>query len=239
MNRILCHSRFAGLTLLGALLIILATTSSVADGQNYGQFNGQNYNGQNYGNFYGNRAPKVSRSNAMRTRASQQRRLVIGNAATRRGDPIIVEINIATQVDNQNQTRLQKKSSATANTNASATGAPQVDLDYDSTSDRKHEGDATMRESRKLVDRITVTVRDIIYQNGDMLVQGRREVNVQGDVRTMVLTGIVRPRDLTDGNTISSELIRDLKIKYEGQGAEQHYTREGWLKKGISKIWPF
>lgn len=214
------QSAFCGLT----FLIALASTTSAIQAQFQGRSNW---------------APKVSRSNVMRTRASQQQRLVLGNRATRRGDPIVVEINIATQVDNQNQTKLQKKSSSTADTAASATGAPQVDAEFNSTSDRKHEGDASMRESRKLVDRITVTVRDIIYQNGDMLIQGKREVNIQGDVRTMILTGIVRPRDLNDGNTISSEMVRDLKIKYEGAGAEQNYTREGWLKKGISKIWPF
>jgi len=44
----------------------------------------------------------------------------------------------------------------------------------------------------------------------------------------------------TEGlNSINAELVSNLSIRYQGKGPETRYSKEGWLMKTVSKIWPF
>jgi flagellar L-ring protein precursor FlgH len=106
------------------------------------------------------------------------------------------------------------------------------------TSDRAMQGNATFRSQRAFTDRMTVTVVDVL-PNGDLVVRGTRELSIQGDVRTLVVTGVVRYFDIGPDNSVSSRLVSDLRMVYDGAGAEQAFTRQGWMGRIGNKLWPF
>ena len=118
-------------------------------------------------------------------------------------------------------------------------GTADADADggYNASAERSMNGDTSFKENRIFSDRFTVQVVDVL-PNGNMVISGKRKLAVEGDSRTMVLTGIVRGYDIFADNSVNSRLVADLQINYEGEGAEQAFINQGWLGKRINKIWP-
>ncbi|MEE2641901.1 MAG: flagellar basal body L-ring protein FlgH [Planctomycetota bacterium] len=186
------------------------------------------------------RQPQVRRATAMSMNADLNRANALRYFRGRRiGDLITVEINLNTQLDNQDQRLMRKNTQTTGSGAGSATGAPEVNAQYDTASNRQFQGDTQLRETRRLVDKFTVSVRDIDPRTGNLVIQGSRVVGVQGDARTIVLSGLIHPSDMNQNNSINAELVSNLSIRYQGKGPETRYSKEGWLMKTVSKIWPF
>jgi flagellar L-ring protein precursor FlgH len=75
--------------------------------------------------------------------------------------------------------------------------------------------------------------------NGNLVIDGRREVIVNNETQLLYVTGIVRPEDIGPGNTVLSSYIADAKITYTGSGVVSDKQRVGWFVRLIDKIWPF
>jgi flagellar L-ring protein precursor FlgH len=53
------------------------------------------------------------------------------------------------------------------------------------------------------------------------------------------VSGVVRPYDIDITNNVSSAVIADFLMKYEGGGVESRFMNQGWLGKTVNKVWPF
>jgi flagellar basal body L-ring protein FlgH len=62
---------------------------------------------------------------------------------------------------------------------------------------------------------------------------------VAGDLRCLVLSGIVRWQDISADNSIQSRYVSNLEMHYEEKGVEPHFTSQGWLGKATNWLWPF
>lgn len=96
---------------------------------------------------------------------------------------------------------------------------------------------ATNRE-----DTLTGTISAIVTQvmpNGDLRVEGRREVTVNSERQIMVIGGVVRRVDVDTKNTVQSTAIADAKIEYSGLGVVDDVQRPGWLVRILDWIYPF
>ncbi len=61
-----------------------------------------------------------------------------------------------------------------------------------------------------------------------------------GDEDTsMILTGLVRPEDLSTSNVVSSSNVADLRIIQKGKGTITENQKKGWLTKIYEFIEPF
>jgi flagellar L-ring protein precursor FlgH len=73
--------------------------------------------------------------------------------------------------------------------------------------------------SRNLTLSTTISARVVEVQaNGNLVIEGTRDIGVNSDKQTVVVRGLVRPADLTSTNTINSVQIADLTIKVTGKG---------------------
>ena len=78
-----------------------------------------------------------------------------------------------------------------------------------------------------------------VFPNGNMFVDGRREINVNNETQYITFSGTVRPEDISPNNEVSSTYIAGAKISYGGIGAITDKQRPGWLGRAIDYVWPF
>jgi flagellar L-ring protein precursor FlgH len=105
-------------------------------------------------------------------------------------------------------------------------------------STREFEGDAKYDKTGSFETRVSVVVIDVL-PNGNMLIEGRRKVVIDKETKTMRLTGLVRPFDVTSVNTVLSSQVANASIAYEGVGPLTTATNRGWLSNLLDTIWPF
>ena len=70
-----------------------------------------------------------------------------------------------------------------------------------------------------------------VYDNGNLLIEGNKEVEVNNEKEILRVSGIVRPEDISSDNTVLSEKIADARIQYTGTGDNHNAARPGWLAR--------
>lgn len=156
------------------------------------------------------------------------------------GDILTIAITENTDVDNSDSRGLSKQSSSTANGGFGYSGvsAGSAAAEINSQSQRDFAGDVNFSSARQFQDRFSVTVIDIL-PNGNLVVAGTRNVLVEGDEKTLTVTGIVRGDDIRNDNSVRSSSVANLDIKLSGKGTEQDFVKQGWLARKVNKLWPF
>ncbi|HAS83910.1 MAG TPA: flagellar biosynthesis protein FlgH [Verrucomicrobia bacterium] len=102
--------------------------------------------------------------------------------------------------------------------------------------DFKGGGETTSEED--LASTMTARVLDVL-PNGSLLLEGRRVVQLQEEKVQMVLTGMVRPRDIAADNTVSSSRLADASIRYETSGPISRDQKRGLFTRMVNWINPF
>jgi len=85
---------------------------------------------------------------------------------------------------------------------------------------------------------ISAKVIDVL-PNGNLLIEGRRNVKVNNEDQIIVVEGTVRPTDIDQNNSVNSIYIADAKINYAGKGIISDRQSPGWLMNIVDKLWPF
>ena len=78
-----------------------------------------------------------------------------------------------------------------------------------------------------------------VLPGGLMQIEGVRETRVNEETEYMVLTGVVRSKDVAADNSLMSTQIADLNISYYGQGVISDKQKPGWFTRLMDNIWPF
>lgn len=99
---------------------------------------------------------------------------------------------------------------------------------WEYSSSKNFKGLGAIKESDSFTAKITATVIDVL-PNGNLLIEGSRELDVANDRKRVIITGMIRQSDIDGENTIPSDLIADAKIKYEGRGPIADNQRRGIL----------
>ena len=75
-----------------------------------------------------------------------------------------------------------------------------------------------------------------VLPNGDMVIEGVREIQVNADRQVVVLTGVIRAVDVLPGNIVSSASIGQLRIQCLGKGLIKDSLTPGWLVRFLNKV---
>jgi flagellar L-ring protein FlgH len=78
-----------------------------------------------------------------------------------------------------------------------------------------------------------------VLPNGVLQIEARRLSKAGDEDTAMIMTGLVRPEDLSSANTISSSEVAELQIVQKGKGTLTANQRKGWLTKLYETIEPF
>ena len=104
---------------------------------------------------------------------------------------------------------------------------------------RDFTGKGNSAQSNRLQGSVTVTVVQRL-PNGNLVVQGQKNLRLnQGDELVQV-QGIVRPADIAQDNSIPSSRVADARIVYGGRGPVAQSNAMGWLSRFFnSALAPF
>ena len=96
-------------------------------------------------------------------------------------------------------------------------------------------GTGTTSRAASITAVITTRVKEQL-PNGDLVIEGVREIVINGDRQFVTLSGIVRQADIASGNIVPSPFVGDLQIKYFGQGFMKDNLSPGWLIRFLNKV---
>jgi flagellar L-ring protein precursor FlgH len=77
------------------------------------------------------------------------------------------------------------------------------------------------------------------YQNGNYYIKGKKEMLIEGQKQEIIVSGVIRPYDITSDNSINSAQIANLKLLYDKDGTESEILETPWGLKLLRSIWPF
>ena len=99
----------------------------------------------------------------------------------------------------------------------------------------KFKGAGTTSRSSTLTAMVTARVVEVL-PNGDLVLEGAREIDINGDRQIAVLTGVLRPSDIQPSNVALSSAVGQLRIRYFGKGLMKDNLQPGWLIRVLNKI---
>ena len=147
--------------------------------------------------------------------------------AGRQGDimTVVIEIDERAEISNSSS---RSRNGAETMASPSLLGIPQVVDRFlpggvglangaDFSSNSSSSGDGSVRRNETLELRVAATVVDVL-QNGVLRIQGSQEVRVNFEIRELLVTGYVRPEDITRRNEITYDKIASARISYGGRG---------------------
>lgn len=100
------------------------------------------------------------------------------------------------------------------------------------------DGKGTTSRKNSLSATVTAVVREV-FPNGNLFVEGSKEVLINNERQYITLTGVVRPEDIGPDNSLSSDLLADARLAYSGSGVLSDKQRPGLLGRAVDFIWPF
>ncbi len=99
-------------------------------------------------------------------------------------------------------------------------------------------GDGSVRRNEKLTLRVAATITDVL-PNGVLAIQGQQEVRVNFELRELLVSGFVRPADVTRQNEITYDKIASARISYGGRGQISDMQQPRYGQQAVEAILPF
>ncbi len=162
--------------------------------------------------------------------------------ASRVGDILTVEINIADKAEFGNTTSRSRNGSESMGIGALLglqdllPGNPAQAVDATSSSASGGQGRTTRSETINMT--MAAIVTDVL-PNGNLVIRGRQEMRVNFELRELIVTGIVRPQDIAKGNTIQHGKIAEARISYGGRGQLTDVQQARWGQQIYEALFPF
>ena len=101
----------------------------------------------------------------------------------------------------------------------------------------KFKGKGQIEQTSSLKTKVTAVVTEVL-PNGNLVVEGRRTIIINGEKKIIGIRGIVRPQDIGPNNTVSSEALADAEIVYEGKGVVSKSQSPGLFTRLLLWLWP-
>ena len=94
------------------------------------------------------------------------------------------------------------------------------------------------RRTERLMATVPSLVRKVL-PNGLLFIEGHRVVLVNQEEHHFYISGVVRPIDIDQQNSVKSSLLADAEVEFTAMGVLSDNERQGWLSRFVNWIWPF
>ncbi len=167
--------------------------------------------------------------------------------ALRVGDIAMININENATAQGGATTNLKKETSRTAGVDSLLGLVPAIKKAYPNidpsqllkmASSFDFDGEGSTNRSGTLKASIGVRVKSEM-PNGDLFVEGTKVVMINHEEYHLYVSGVIRPADIADDNSIDSSLIADARVEFTGRGDINDQVERGWLNKILDFVNPF
>ncbi len=180
--------------------------------------------------------------------SANQRSLLGDRRASRPGDilTVVIEINDSAEISNN---------TARGRSGSSSMGVPEffgvpqaidrrlpgglsVGAGIETGNSSDFSGSGSVRRNEQLTLRVASTVVERL-PNGVLRIEGRQEVRVNHELRELLVTGHVRPEDISRLNEITYDKIAGARISYGGRGIISTVQQPRWGEQITEILAPF
>lgn len=163
--------------------------------------------------------------------------------AKRVGDVLTVVLRESTAASKKSSTSTKKDTSidlpgpTIAGRPVTASGTEILAMQVEG--QREFDGEGSASQSNQLTGNITVTVVQRLA-NGNLVVEGQKWLRLNHGDEFVQITGVVRPYDVREDNTVTSDRVADARISYGGRGVLANASQPGWLDRFFnSRLMPY
>lgn len=168
--------------------------------------------------------------------------------ASHRGDILTVVIEIDDRAEISNSTG-RNRSGSQQMAIPSLLGIPQM-LDrklpdgatmadaVDTSSSSSFSGSGSVSRNEKMTLRIAATIVEEL-PNGVLRIEGQQEVRVNYELRELIVTGYVRPADISRQNEITYDKMAGARISYGGRGQISDFQQPRYGQQLTDILLPF
>ncbi|MHA6264157.1 flagellar basal body L-ring protein FlgH [Arenibacterium sp. CAU 1754] len=180
---------------------------------------------------------------------SRERQSLLGDRrAVKRGDILTVVIEIDEKAEISNGTARSRSGSESLKV-PQLLGLPQrlddklpdgaslsdaVSLD----SSTQSKGQGSVKRTEKLTLRVAATIVDVL-PNGVLSIAGSQELRVNFEMRELLVSGYVRPEDISRQNEITYDKIASARVSYGGRGQITDVQQPRYGQQLLDVVLPF
>jgi flagellar L-ring protein precursor FlgH len=99
-------------------------------------------------------------------------------------------------------------------------------------------GNGTTSRSGQLEAFVSARVTEVL-PNGDLMIEGVKEVVVNRERQILSIRGIVRSYDVAPTNVVLSTALANMEVQFNGRGVVSDANRPGWFARILQIIAPF
>jgi len=159
-------------------------------------------------------------------------------------DLVVIRIEEIADASRSADTELDRSSEAAADIAAFLGVLEKLQEDSDfranlgGSSSSRFRGNGSTGRTERLTATVPALVRSVL-PNGNLFVEGHRVVLVNNEEQHFYISGVIRPIDIDQENSIKSSMVADAEIEFTGRGVLSDNQRQGWLSRWLGWIWPF
>lgn len=105
-------------------------------------------------------------------------------------------------------------------------------------SDVSNEGTGSINRSEAISMTMAALVTQIL-PNGNLVIGGHQQVRVNGELRDLAISGIVRTEDITSSNTVDLTQIAEARVIYGGRGTMSDVQSPRWGSQIFDALLPW
>ena len=160
------------------------------------------------------------------------------------GDIVTVVVTINDQANTDNETTRNRTTTDQSSINGLAglqnggflrkMGADVIDLP----STQTNAGVGKVQRTDQITTRVGAEVVQIL-PNGNLVISGKQETLINYEMRQIGISGVVRPEDIANDNTVTYDKVAEARITYAGHGQLMEVQQPRWGHQLLDILFPF
>lgn len=172
--------------------------------------------------------------------------LFVDARAFRVNDVVIVDVAEVADAERSADTEVERRGASSIGLSAipllgpllPGAGDNSVDISAKSNTDTSFRGGGSTQRKERLQATVSTLVTQVL-DNGNLFIEGHRVILVNSEEQHLYVSGVVRPIDIDQENTIASSKIAEAQIEFVGQGVVSDNQQQGLVQRLLHFLWPF